>query len=183
MAPDADWASVREQRSSSNTLNLPRRSQSSQARALQGGWDSGQGAGPAPSGKRRFWLRFGPFGATSVVPPTEAPGGGNSGGQPPPRQHYLLAISEQQIHASCGPTTPWMARRPSAGLGPVRSGSRGPLWTRPPSCPCHSMGSTQLHACLAGPCWPSLGRRRGTPHRCAADTLNPVQRSGERFVL
>ena len=40
----------------------------------QGGWDSGRGAGPAPSGKRRFWLRFGPFGATSVVPPTEAPG-------------------------------------------------------------------------------------------------------------
>ena len=42
---------------------------------LLGGWDSGWGAGPAPSGKRRFWLRFGPFGATSVVPPTEAPGG------------------------------------------------------------------------------------------------------------
>ena len=42
---------------------------------LRGGWDSGRGAGPAPSGKRRFWLRFGPFGATSVVPPTEAPWG------------------------------------------------------------------------------------------------------------
>ena len=42
---------------------------------LRGGWESTQGAGPAPSGKRRFWLRFGPFGATSVVPPTEAPGG------------------------------------------------------------------------------------------------------------
>ena len=60
---------------------------------LRGGWDSGRGAGPAPSGKRRFWLRFGAFGVTSVVPPTEAPGGGNSsspGGlpgaaQPPPR--------------------------------------------------------------------------------------------------
>ena len=44
-------------------------------KVLRGGWDSGRGAGPAPSGKRRFWLRFGPFGATSVVPPTEAPGG------------------------------------------------------------------------------------------------------------
>ena len=41
---------------------------------LRGGWDPGRGAGPAPSGKQRFWLRFGPFGATSVVPPTEAPG-------------------------------------------------------------------------------------------------------------
>ena len=30
----------------------------------------GRGAEPAPSGKRRFRLRFGPFGATSVVPPT-----------------------------------------------------------------------------------------------------------------
>ena len=47
------------------------------ASAPPGGWDSGWGAGPAPSGKRRFWLRFGPFGATSVVPPTEAPGGGS----------------------------------------------------------------------------------------------------------
>ena len=162
----------------SNTPNRSRRRQS-------GTW----GAGNPARGPGRLPLENDDFGsvldhlAQLAWSPPRRPPGGNSGGQPPPRQHYLLAISEQQIHASCGPTTPWMARRPSAGPGPVRSGSRGPLWTRPPSCPCHSMGSTQLHACLAGPCWPSLGRRRGTPHRCAADTLNPVQRSGERFVL
>ena len=37
---------------------------------LGGSWLSGWGAGTAPSGKQRFRLRFGPFDATSVVPPT-----------------------------------------------------------------------------------------------------------------
>ena len=44
---------------------------------LQVGWDSCQGAGPAPSGKQPFSVRFEPFCATSVVPPTAAPGGEN----------------------------------------------------------------------------------------------------------
>ena len=65
----------------SNTLNLPRRSRWRPPRGL--GFQPG---GRAPSGKQRFWLRFGPFGATSVVPPPRRPPGGEFGlSRRPPR--------------------------------------------------------------------------------------------------
>ena len=78
---------------------------------LRGGWDSGQEPGPAPSGKRRFWLRFGPFGATSVVPPRRPPGGAFGLSRRPPRSH-----------PASPPGRPAAASPAASGLLPGRPG-------------------------------------------------------------
>ena len=108
----------------------------------RGGWDSSRGAGPAPSGKRRVWLRFGPFGATSVVPPTEAPGGEIPAPQEDSTEPPSLPPGRPAAAQGLPPGRPGVP--PPAGSPPRPRSSQAPLISGLGDWPGHS-GHSHIH--------------------------------------